>query len=660
MAPMLLLFFLCALVHCLRAVTEVEVLLDFKKNIINGASLLPDWNAENSTLFCSWRGVLCDESGAYVTALELPGMNLTGRITNQIGHLSSLKGLDLHENNFFGEIPSSLGNCSKLFYVYLYANHLSGAIPASLAFCDSGPIRHLLLSDNSLEGSIPSSFCNTSSMVIRLSLRSNKMNGNLSCKPQIIRHLDLSHNRFTGSIPDNWTVNYLDLSYNSLSGTIPARYSDAVILDLSNNMLSGEIPAPNNNCFWLQILDLSYNRLTGTFPESLGTCMHLHILNVERNLMAGEISLNFSGLGNLNSLQLSGNQFSGLIPRSFYSFPGRLDSMERSPIDTKYVYCNSGLLLLDLSYNNFSGTFPEIFCTWHCLKVLLLSSNQLSGTIPKCIGNISNARVIDLSSNKFSGELSTTSLINLTAFRSVSNWSIGWYSFLNLGDNSGTEADDFTAYDKPFDFNVNVKGRRSTYQKLSDSFTMFDVSSNLLRGHIPPFDHLQGLMHLNLSFNKFDGQIPRELSGLKSLESLDLSSNALSGSIPPALGEISSLSSFNISHNNLSGRIPSSGNLNTRFVEAAFDGNPLLCGAPLPPCHVPSSSLSPRSPVINVSSSWDQIIAENIAFYAAVATGFSISLSCVLFTRIGVLLENFIRSVLYKSLSIHLRRSRVV
>lgn len=69
---------------------------------------------------------------------------------------------------------------------------------------------------------------------------------------------------------------------------------------------------------------------------------------------------------------------------------------------------------------------------------------------------------------------------------------------------------------------------------------------------------------------------------MKSLESLDLSSNDLVGKIPDSLSKLSFLSHLNLSNNNLHGHIPSGHQLQTLDDPGIYDGNPGLCGAPLP------------------------------------------------------------------------------
>lgn len=66
-----------------------------------------------------------------------------------------------------------------------------------------------------------------------------------------------------------------------------------------------------------------------------------------------------------------------------------------------------------------------------------------------------------------------------------------------------------------------------------DFFISIDLSDNKFHGEIPStIWDLQSLVMLNLSINNFIGFISSSFRNLKQLESLDLSSNKLSGKIP--------------------------------------------------------------------------------------------------------------------------------
>ncbi|KDP36604.1 hypothetical protein JCGZ_08371 [Jatropha curcas] len=139
----------------------------------------------------------------------------------------------------------------------------------------------------------------------------------------------------------------------------------------------------------------------------------------------------------------------------------------------------------------------------------------------------------------------------------------------------------FTFYDDD-EALVLWKGSEYILDKNLGRFRIIDLSSNKIEGEIPrEIAILSSLRQLNLSNNKLSGAIPEEIDGLKQLESLDLSQNQLSGRLPASMSNLNFLNTLNLSHNNFLGKIPSGTQLQT-FNASTYSNNPALCGSPLP------------------------------------------------------------------------------
>ncbi|KAK9293262.1 hypothetical protein L1049_021253 [Liquidambar formosana] len=593
---------------------------------------------------------------------------LVGNLPDSLGRFENLRYLYLESNSFWGSIPSSIGNLSSLQELWLSYNQMNGTIPQSIG--QLSKLDTLYLHSNSWEGVLTEAhFLNLTRLetfwmdtTLKKSLSLNLSYGwippfrlksiqleNCQVGPKFpiwiqsqteLEYIILKNAGISDIVPGDWIsklssqVTDLDLSYNKIRGKLPQslRFPKATYIELSSNLLEGPFPLWSSG---VVDLFLEKNLFSGPIPPNLGEIMpNLEVLFLSENFLNGSIPQSILKIEYLRIFAVRDNQLSGTFPDIWTNSQamGVLDLANNSLHGTipKSMGNLLGLSFLILSDNHLEGEFPSSLKNCKGLIRLDLGGNNLSGNIPWWIGDeLSSLMILRLRSNKFSGvvpsklcHLSLLHLLgvaqnNLTGFIPKC---LGNLTSLVYGNSTNT----FLNY--PEEMMIVAKGTQLEYSSTLDYVYCIDLSQNHLMGGIPSeITSLFALGTLNLSMNHLNGSIPQNIGNLRWLETLDHSNNSLSGPIPQSISALTSLAHFKLSHNNLVGRIPTGNQLQTLNDSSIYEGNPLLCGLPLPtkcPGDDTSNGQTPTDAADTKEDGGNEKNSEMLWFYVSIGPGF--------------------------------------
>ncbi|XP_021821417.1 receptor-like protein 2 [Prunus avium] len=555
--------------------------------------------------------------------LDLSYNLLSGELPDSLPSRNMIRMVDLSSNHFYGVIPSSFFQEARNLTSFSVSNNtFSGSIPSTICLHSSPLIKLLDFSLNKFSGNISP--------------------GLGQCLQLQVFHA--GYNNLSGLLPEDiynaTTLEQIALPANSLYGAMSDRIVNLTILtilDLNSNGFSGMLPANIGKLSNLKLMLLYANKLEGLLPSSLMNCTKLIELSLRFNNFEGDISaINFSRFSQLSKLDLMNNNFTGMLPTSLYSCKSlkairlsinhlkgqiqpeilslkylsflslgfnsltnvtgamkilmRCESLvflsltssfvgEDMPSDEGIVEFDGfqKLRLLDLSHCEFSGQIPVWLSKLKKLEFLNLFHNRITGSIPSWLGTLPRLFYLDLSFNQISGEFpkELCRLPMLASEQTAAQLDRGYLELPMFASIPLILA-------KDTNYNFLSYAHALQYNYLSHLAPSIFLYNNSISGSIPTeIGRLQLLHVLYLGVNNFSGSIPDQISNLKNLEILDVSVNHFSGKLPASLASLNFLKSFNVSYNNLEGPIPRSTQLQS-FNASVFEGNPKLCGAPLP------------------------------------------------------------------------------
>jgi hypothetical protein len=283
-----------------------------------------------------------------------------------------------------------MADLEKSKLIWLDDNLLIGNITTT--FNGMPLLEVLFLEDNAFEGTIDDSFLRGSRGLIQL---------------------DISDNRLQGSLPSHFmnsrefgNLQVMDLHGNSLTGNLPV--VDVVndnlqLVALHNNAIQGSFPSSWSNLQGLFHLDVTSNQIEGTLPDAVSYLPDLKYLFLGQNKWTpGPIPASWVTLSKLKELSLKSSHREGSLP--------------------VFLEAYRDLVFLDLDDNQFTGELPKTLGDFNNLEFLLLSRNRFNGPLPSELSQLTSLRAAFLEGNRFTG--SAAPLCELPGFQNGTEWSL--------------------------------------------------------------------------------------------------------------------------------------------------------------------------------------------------------------------------------------------
>ena len=504
-----------------------------------------------------WQGIECSSSSypCSITSLALSNYTLIGTLPQALTNLTQLHVFDLSYNPGIGlkdnisidiDLSVFLTAWPHLQTLNLKHCSLSTFIPDSITWLQN--LTALDLSYNFITGTIP---WNLTALVMLeyIYLQGNKLHGtipspiSLTSYP-IVLALDVSANHLVGSIPydlgDLPVLGYCNLSFNHLTSTIPESLGIGsnqyflVDLILNNNQLTGPALPPNiGNLYFLNYISINDNALNSSLPDSFYTLRYLVAFYSQNNKISGSLSNEFGQLINIILFTISDNYVTGRIPDSINNlhyltyayFDGNFLSGTLPSTLFQGQLGDYWISQFSIANNRITGKLPSnLFTNGRYLQYVDVSLNQITGELPNAY-NVSLLQLIYANSNQLTSSLPDWS--NLPLLYEIDLHSN--YITNTLPNYFFTKEYDKTFYSLFLQDNVLTGSLPSLSTMIVLQY--FRIDKNCFTGSIvDSFELLQLLTILNISNNHFNGYFPTTLR-YTPIQSLDLSNNKFYGNI---------------------------------------------------------------------------------------------------------------------------------
>ncbi|CAL5012725.1 unnamed protein product [Urochloa decumbens] len=519
-----------------------------------------------------------------------------------------LRELRMKDCNISGRIDTVLTKLRFLSKLILDGTEINGPVPFPESFEEFSSLSVLSLQGCRVTGIFPSWIFHIKSLTV-LDITSNKnLYGELPkfIKGGALQVLILRLTSFSGIIPESMgnlrNLTILDLSYCQFHGLIPpfAQWPMISWVHLSGNNLTGSLPSEDgyHSLHNLTEVDLHNNSISGVIPAALFSHPSLEYLDLSQNNFTGNFILYSTVSSSLRWIDVSFNKLQGPLPNRLLSKPTGLVVLDLSSnnltgtVDLSSIKNYKDLWHLSLSYNKFSvveGEGNHSYAEYPSIWDLGLASCNLS-YVPKLLMHQRSISSLDLSNNNIGGHIPDWI------------WGIGEHLSLNLSHNSFTSVETNLSNGSIVDLDLNSNKIEGALPLPPSGTYRLDYSNNHFNSSVIPefWSQVSSADYLSLAHNSLSGEISYSICSVAYIEVLDLSFNSFSGLIPPCLlkhnkrlqilnlrgnnfrGSLSqkiskacALQILDLNGNNLEGKLPLS-LVNCRMLQVLDLGNNLI------------------------------------------------------------------------------------